>query len=275
MAAAAVFASNFVLWQDAGYFTENAALRPLTHLWSLAVEEQFYLVFPLILLATRRSWRLTGGVLALLAAASFAWNATPLDRPCGRLLPPAVALLGARARRAAGLRPAEPARPRAGSAALPERGRGARAARARMLRADRGEPLPGLVGAGADVRRRPPDRGGARGGAEPAAARDRALRPGREDQLPALPLALPAARAGAGAVGPRAHDRADARARRRQRRARLRDLPARRAPGSKACGPRPPAPACSWRRSRRRASRASPSCSAAGSPAESRSSSSS
>jgi peptidoglycan/LPS O-acetylase OafA/YrhL len=74
VAAAAAFASNLVLWQDAGYFTENAALRPLTHLWSLAVEEQFYLVFPLLLIATHRSWRLTGVVIGLLAAASFAWN---------------------------------------------------------------------------------------------------------------------------------------------------------------------------------------------------------
>ena len=74
VAAAAAFASNLVLWQDAGYFTENAALRPLTHLWSLAVEEQFYLVFPLLLIAAHRSWRLTGVLLALLAAASFGWN---------------------------------------------------------------------------------------------------------------------------------------------------------------------------------------------------------
>ena len=74
VASAAAFASNLVLWQDAGYFSENATLRPLTHLWSLAVEEQFYLVFPLLLMATWRSWRLTGMVLGLLAAASFAWN---------------------------------------------------------------------------------------------------------------------------------------------------------------------------------------------------------
>lgn len=74
VASAAAFASNLVLWQDAGYFTENAALRPLTHLWSLAVEEQFYLVFPLFLIAAFRSWRLTGALLAVLAAASFAWN---------------------------------------------------------------------------------------------------------------------------------------------------------------------------------------------------------
>ena len=74
VASAAAFVSNLVLWHDAGYFTDNAALRPLTHLWSLAVEEQFYLVFPLLLLLTRRSWRLTGCVLALLLAGSFAWN---------------------------------------------------------------------------------------------------------------------------------------------------------------------------------------------------------
>ena len=74
IAGAATFASNLVLWQDAGYFTENAALRPLTHLWSLAVEEQFYLVFPLLLIAAHRSWRLTGALLGVLAATSFTWN---------------------------------------------------------------------------------------------------------------------------------------------------------------------------------------------------------
>ncbi|HUQ23046.1 MAG TPA: acyltransferase family protein [Gaiellaceae bacterium] len=83
VASAAAFVSNLVLWHDAGYFSENAALRPLTHLWSLAVEEQFYLVLPLLLLVTRRSWRVTGGVLALLLGCSFAWSvhATRTDAP--------------------------------------------------------------------------------------------------------------------------------------------------------------------------------------------------
>jgi peptidoglycan/LPS O-acetylase OafA/YrhL len=91
VASAAVFASNLVLWQDAGYFTENAALRPLTHLWSLAVEEQFYLVFPLLLIAAHRSWRLTGALLALLATASFAWNiaSIPADPAAAFYLLPA------------------------------------------------------------------------------------------------------------------------------------------------------------------------------------------
>jgi peptidoglycan/LPS O-acetylase OafA/YrhL len=74
VAAASAFVSNLVLRGDAGYFGEDGALRPLTHLWSLAVEEQFYLVFPLLLLLTRRSWRLAGGALAALLALSFAWN---------------------------------------------------------------------------------------------------------------------------------------------------------------------------------------------------------
>ncbi len=39
---------NIVLWMDVGYFTEDAATRPLLHLWSLGVEEQFYLFFPVI-----------------------------------------------------------------------------------------------------------------------------------------------------------------------------------------------------------------------------------
>ena len=44
-----VFGSNILFWQETGYFDGPALSKPLLHTWSLAVEEQFYLVFPLML----------------------------------------------------------------------------------------------------------------------------------------------------------------------------------------------------------------------------------
>ncbi|PCJ18107.1 MAG: hypothetical protein COA96_17180 [SAR86 cluster bacterium] len=40
------FSSNFFFWSESGYFDTASELKPLLHTWSLAVEEQFYLVFP-------------------------------------------------------------------------------------------------------------------------------------------------------------------------------------------------------------------------------------
>src|SRR5262249_293612 len=73
-AAAAAFVSNFVLWMESGYFDSGAETKPLLHLWSLGVEEQFYIIFPILiwLAAKRRSpfvWLVVG--LALL---SFSYN---------------------------------------------------------------------------------------------------------------------------------------------------------------------------------------------------------
>ncbi|WP_115707523.1 acyltransferase family protein [Legionella sainthelensi] len=45
----ATFISNFILWHEAGYFDNSATLKPLLHLWSLSVEEQFYLLWPIAL----------------------------------------------------------------------------------------------------------------------------------------------------------------------------------------------------------------------------------
>ena len=47
--AGAAFAANIVTYFEVGYFDEPASTKPLLHLWSLGVEEQFYLVFPALL----------------------------------------------------------------------------------------------------------------------------------------------------------------------------------------------------------------------------------
>ncbi|EAR50501.1 acyltransferase domain (LPS) protein [Oceanicola granulosus HTCC2516] len=72
MLAAVSFTANVWFWSEAGYFSAPAEAQPLLHTWSLAVEEQFYLLFPplLALLATRlRRWLMP--VLATLTALSF------------------------------------------------------------------------------------------------------------------------------------------------------------------------------------------------------------
>jgi peptidoglycan/LPS O-acetylase OafA/YrhL len=52
---AAMFSvSNFWFWHQAGYFDAPSAFKPLLHTWSLAVEEQFYLFFPIFLVLIRR-----------------------------------------------------------------------------------------------------------------------------------------------------------------------------------------------------------------------------
>ncbi|WP_434672709.1 acyltransferase family protein [Pseudomonas sp. R1-15] len=48
IAGGAAFVSNFVLWGEAGYFDNSAETKLLLHLWSLGIEEQFYLVWPLL-----------------------------------------------------------------------------------------------------------------------------------------------------------------------------------------------------------------------------------
>jgi peptidoglycan/LPS O-acetylase OafA/YrhL len=47
--AGATFTSNLLLWNEAGYFDVRAEYKPLLHLWSLGVEEQYYIIWPLLL----------------------------------------------------------------------------------------------------------------------------------------------------------------------------------------------------------------------------------
>ncbi len=53
-ASAAFFVSNLTLWYQSGYFDRSSELKPLLHLWSLSVEEQFYIFWPLVM---SYSWR--------------------------------------------------------------------------------------------------------------------------------------------------------------------------------------------------------------------------
>jgi peptidoglycan/LPS O-acetylase OafA/YrhL len=75
VAAGAGFVSNIVFWREAGYFDSAAELKPLLHLWSLGVEEQYYLVWPLLLFLFRRNLRHMLWMMVALTTASFAANA--------------------------------------------------------------------------------------------------------------------------------------------------------------------------------------------------------
>jgi peptidoglycan/LPS O-acetylase OafA/YrhL len=68
IAAASGFSVNLVLWGESGYFDGAAALKPLLHLWSLGVEEQFYILWPLLLwLAWNRRVNLLVLTLSIMA----------------------------------------------------------------------------------------------------------------------------------------------------------------------------------------------------------------
>jgi peptidoglycan/LPS O-acetylase OafA/YrhL len=54
LVAVPLFASNILFWRQSGYFDTAAELKPLLHTWSLAVEEQYYILFPIVLLAVFR-----------------------------------------------------------------------------------------------------------------------------------------------------------------------------------------------------------------------------
>lgn len=74
VAGGAAFISNFVFLKESGYFDTTAATKPMLHLWSLAIEEQFYLFWPLLVAYV---WRRRFNFLkltALVAVLSFAVN---------------------------------------------------------------------------------------------------------------------------------------------------------------------------------------------------------
>ena len=68
------FLSNIVLWSESGYFDSAATYKPLLHLWSLGIEEQFYILWPALLWVVFRLKAKVGRLLAVLFLASFTIN---------------------------------------------------------------------------------------------------------------------------------------------------------------------------------------------------------
>ena len=74
IAGGAGFLSNYLFWNEAGYFDQDAETKPLLHLWSLGIEEQFYILWPALLWLTYKS-RLSFALLILLTGiTSFFWG---------------------------------------------------------------------------------------------------------------------------------------------------------------------------------------------------------
>jgi peptidoglycan/LPS O-acetylase OafA/YrhL len=82
--ASAIFSNNIVIWSEAGYFDGPSELKPLLHLWSLGVEEQFYLLWPaLIWWWWRREVRWPAAI-AIVVGLSFAINVAVVNAGAAR-----------------------------------------------------------------------------------------------------------------------------------------------------------------------------------------------
>lgn len=81
LAAVGLFGSNILFWREAGYFDRAAEEKPLLHTWSLGVEEQFYILFPIALfLVFRYARRWAFHAICAVLALSFALNVLTIGR---------------------------------------------------------------------------------------------------------------------------------------------------------------------------------------------------
>lgn len=83
--AVSIFSSNILFWSETGYFAPAVELKPLLHTWSLAIEEQFYLIFPatmLILWRLGKPW-LIACIIAIIwfsfEASEWGWRNAPIS----------------------------------------------------------------------------------------------------------------------------------------------------------------------------------------------------
>lgn len=74
VASGAGFISNFTLWNESGYFDNAAEKKPLLHLWSLGIEEQFYIVWPLLMWAAWKKKFNACTIVVIVAVTSFFYN---------------------------------------------------------------------------------------------------------------------------------------------------------------------------------------------------------
>jgi peptidoglycan/LPS O-acetylase OafA/YrhL len=79
VAGGAGFVANIMQWLEAGYFDRRQELKPLLHLWSLGVEEQYYLIWPVLLALLWRWTRLLPILIGALLLASLALNVALVD----------------------------------------------------------------------------------------------------------------------------------------------------------------------------------------------------
>lgn len=83
LVAVALFGSNFLFWREDGYFAAAAEQKPLLHTWSLAVEEQYYMLFPLALILLWRFRRdrvvlfVALAAMVSLIASEWGWRNAP------------------------------------------------------------------------------------------------------------------------------------------------------------------------------------------------------
>ncbi len=78
--AATLFSSNILFWRELGYFDVPAEAKPLLHTWSLSVEEQFYILYPVLLLILyKRLNKRWTAALAAVAALSFVASAWAVE----------------------------------------------------------------------------------------------------------------------------------------------------------------------------------------------------
>jgi len=69
-----LFVENYFLYKEIGYFDTPANAKPLLHLWSLGIEEQFYIFWPLILVTLLKFKEKLPKLILVLIICSFLWS---------------------------------------------------------------------------------------------------------------------------------------------------------------------------------------------------------